>query len=91
MSDRTPFAQKGEDHPSLILSRDTLVLWERLENRVCSFAGRSQQLERLPGFVTTILTEVWPIFSSSGGTVGKGATGSNPHNHLLTPAATPED
>lgn len=70
MSDRTPFAQKGEDILLLIPSHDIWVPWERLEIRVCSFAGRSQQLERLPGFFTTVLTEFWPISSSFGETVG---------------------
>jgi len=91
VSDGTPFAQKGEDHLSLILSSDTLNLWERLESRVCRFARWSQQLERLPGFVTAVLTEVSPISSSSAETVGRGVTAPNPHNHHLNPAPTPED
>lgn len=91
VSDRTPFAQKGDDHISLIVFSSSCVLWERLQNSVCSFEGRSKQLERLPGFVTTILREFWPISPYSGETVGRGATGSNPRNHLLNTAATPED
>lgn len=74
------------------------LLWQRsFQPLVCSGFGDAalQGVWRLPGFVTAVLTGAWSISSSPDETLGKKtpkiqATGSNPHNHLLNPAATPK-